>query len=203
MKCFKFTVLLAALLCAAGMSQAQTFQAGLDSLIKDGAIGGGYWRATKGNFTVYSGDYLYNITATTNGLSAGLILGVDNMRGAGVSVFNDVKGGFALNYKFNLAAIGLTNTEFKVYGGSCIATPRGGTAGVGNITFAGVDYSLDVYKSVVLHIDPAYQTRTGQGEFDRNYIGIQAFLSLGGGKASLLAADDLYLDQAYAMADMR
>jgi len=185
--------------------QAQTpFQSGLDSAIKDGAAGGGYWRSLTGNYTVLSYDYLYNITAASNTLGAGLILGGDYLKGgSGTAVWNDVKGGFALNYKFNLGAIGFSNTVFKVYGGSAIATPRGGTVGIGNITFVGVDYSLKLYKSVLFHISPAYQTRTGQGEFNRNYAGIQAFFSLGGGTASLLAANDLYLNQQYAVLEPR
>ena len=199
MKITRFVLIIAVLLCICGITQAQnSFQNILDGAIKDGAVGGGYWRATTGNFTVYSYDYAYNITTQSNGLGAGLILGGDYMKGHNSAVWNDVKGGFSINYKFNLGAIGLTNTQFKVFGGSCIATPRGGAVGVGNISFVGIDYSLDVYKSVVLHVAPAYQTRTGQGEYDRNYLGIQAFLSLGGGTASLLAANDPYLRDAYA-----
>lgn len=192
-------VALLALAAISGQAQTGTFQQMLDGAINDGAIGGGGWRATTGNFNIYSYDYAYSITAQTNGLGAGLIVGGDYMKGGnGEAVWNDVKGGFSVNYQFNLNAIGFSNTVFKVYGGNAIATPHNSGAGVGNITFVGVDYSLVVYKRLVFHISPAYQTRTGQGDFDRNYAGIQAFFSLGGGPASTLAANDSYLRDEYA-----
>ena len=173
---------LALLIFTAISARAQgSFQATLDSAIHDGAIGGGAWRSTTGNINIFSYDYLYNITTSSNGLGAGLILGGDIMKdGHNASQFNDVKGGFTINYQFNLQAIGFTNTVFKVYGGNAVATPHGSSsAGVGNITFMGIDYSMNIYKSISLHISPAWQTRTGQGVYDRNYAGIQAFFSLG------------------------
>jgi len=196
----KIKLTLAALLvCAITVCHAQSpFQTGFDSLVKDGAIGGGYWRAITGNYTLYSYDYLYSITSETNTLGAGLIAGGDIMRGNGKTIQNDVKGGFTINYKFNLSPIGFTNVVFKVYAGTAIATPRGNAVGVGNITFVGINYTFRIYKTLALNIDPAYQTRTGQSEFNRNYIGIQAFLSIGGTSDSMLAANDLYLKYAYA-----
>ena len=122
--------------------------------------------------------------------------------GRGAGVWNDVKGGFSINYTFNLGAIGASNTMFKVYGGNCVATPRGNSsAGVGNIAFVGLDYKQTVYKQIDLHISPADQTRTGQGIYDRNYPGIQAFISRGDGGASLYAANDRY--QSFAMEQLR
>ena len=192
----------ALLIITAISARAQTaFQSTLDSVIKDGAVGGGFWRSTSGNINILSYDYLYNITTVSNALGAGLIVGGDTMKdGHNASVWNDVKGGFSINYRGNLQAIGLTNTVFKCYVGNAIATPRGNsTAGVGNITFVGAAVAFPVWKSLLINISPSWQTRTGQGNFDRNYAGIQAFISYGGGSASLWAANDRYLDQEYAV----
>ena len=195
-------LLLLFLMQSMASAQVNPIQAGLDSAINNGAVGGGYWRSTTGNYTIYSYDYLYNITASTNGLGAGLLVGGDNMRSGSQNVWNDVKGGFAINYQFNLGSIGLTNAVFKVYGGNAVATPRDSGTGVGNIAFVGVDWSVDLYKRLVFHLSPSYQTRTGQGDFDRNYAGIQAFFSLGGGTASLLAANDRYIEQSEQLAGL-
>jgi hypothetical protein len=195
---FGLILLLLALMQCMAQAQSNPFQTGLDAAVNNGAIGGGAWRSTTGDYTIYSYDYLFNITPGTNALGAGLIIGGDCVQSGHADTWNDVKGGFAVNYQFNLGAIGLTNAVFKVYGGNAVATPRNSDVGVGNITFVGVDWSVDIYKRIVLHISPAYQTRTGQGDLDRNYAGIQAFISLGGGTASLLAANDRYLKYAYA-----
>ena len=187
------------LIAITGRAQS-AFQTAFDSIVNDGAIGGGAWRSTTGNINIFSYDYLYNINSSSNALGAGLILGGDTMRdGHNAAVWNDVKGGFTINYKFNLGAIGLTNTQFKFYAGNAIATPRGNSsAGVGNIAFVGAGYSVKVYKTLLFNISPAWQTRTGQGNFDRNYAGVQGFFSIGSGANSVLAYNDNYLRDAYA-----
>jgi hypothetical protein len=190
-----------ALLCLAApkLNAQGTFQQALDSAIQNGAIGGGAWRATSGNVDIFSYDFLYDINTSTNALGAGLIIGGDAMReGHNAAQWNDVKGGFTINYMGNLQAIGLTNATFKVYGGNAIANPHGNSnVGVGNITFVGVAFSLRVYKTVELNLSPSWQTRVGQGVYDRNYAGIQAFLSVGGGTGSLLAENYLYQEYAW------
>lgn len=176
----KLLIALAALLCVAGNSRANIAQDIWNAGITNGAVGGGFWRSTTGNYNIASYDLLYNLTKNDSGLGAGLIVGGDYMwSGHKKGVFNDVKGGFALNYKLApLATLGVTNFVVTVFGGDAIATPRTSNVGVGNIVFAGADWSVNVYKRVDFHIAPAYQTRTGQGEFDRNYVGVQGFLSL-------------------------
>jgi hypothetical protein len=186
------TIAIGLLIVAARNAHAQNpVQVVFDSAVKNGAVGGGFWRATTGNHNIASYDYLYALTTQPNGLGAGLIVGGDCMFGGGSSAqWNDVKGGFAIKYQFNLGAIGFTNTVLEVYGGTAVATPRSPAVGVGNITFVGLDYRLKLYQRIYFHIDPAYQTRTGQGEFDGNYLGIQAFFSLGDGGASMVALDE-------------
>jgi hypothetical protein len=164
-----------------GQSIQNTLQSVWDAGITNGAVGGGYWRSTTGNYNIASYDFLYNLTTASNALGAGLIIGGDYMWGGkGVGVWNDVKGGFALNYTLHpLSVVGYTNfLVVKVFAGDAVATPRSSNVGVGNIAFVGVDWSVNVYKSVNFHVAPAYQTRTGQGEFDRNYAGVQGFFSL-------------------------
>ena len=177
----KLLIIGAVLALAAFASQAQTFQSFADGAITNGAAGGGFWRATTGNYNIASYDYLYSLTTSTNGLGAGLILGGDYMwSGKSVREQNDVKGGFTLKYNIEpFKMIGLTNFLLTVNGGSALATPRASGASVGNITFVGASFKLNIYKSVVFNIDPSWQTRVGQGAFDRNYAGIQGFLSIG------------------------
>jgi hypothetical protein len=173
---------LAVLLCFAGITtQAQNniFQAGIDSAVTNGAVVGGYWRAVKGNYSIVSYDYLYNFTTQSNSLGAGLLIGGDQMWGSGIKVQNDVKGGFAINYKGNLSIIGFTNTIFKIVVGNAIASPRQKNVGIGDITFANIDVEFKLYKQLNFHIDPAVQTRVGQGVLDKNYLGIQGALSIG------------------------
>jgi hypothetical protein len=181
-------------LSLSAIAQSNPFQTAWDSAIQNGAAGGGYWRATTGNYSIYSYDALYNVATATNALGAGLIAGGDDLRTRGQSVWNDVKGGFTINYSFDaLRSVGYTNVlELKVYGGTAVATPHGSGVGVGNISFIGVDGHWDVYKQIVVHISPAYQTRVGQGAYDRNYPGIQFFVSLGGGTGSLLSSSEPY-----------
>ena len=178
----KISLILAALLCFAGLTttKANPLQDAWNAGITNGAIGGGYWRATTGNFNIASYDLLYNFTIQGGGLGAGLIVGGDYMwSGKTKGIFNDVKGGFALNYTLApLQAVGFTNFVVKIYAGDAVATPRIKGVGVGNIAFAGADWQVKLYKSISFHVDPAIQTRTGQGEFDRTYPGIQGFFSL-------------------------
>ncbi len=164
----------------ATVSQANPLQDFLDAGITNGAAGGGYWRATHGNYSIYSYDLLYNLAPSNNSLGAGLIFGGDYLRGSkGVSEFNDVKGGFALDYTVApLKAIGLTNFVVDFFGGTALATPHNSSSGIGTITFAGVDWAHYVYKKLAIHVDPSWETRTGQGQFDRSYVGIQAYFSI-------------------------
>jgi hypothetical protein len=167
------------LTCRQAMGQS-IFQSGFDAAVTDGAAGGGLWRATTGNYNIASYDYVYNFNTETNSLGAGLILGGDYMwSGSRVHIQNDIKGGFSINYKGDLRSIGMTNTTFRMVGGNAIATPRQKGAGVGNITFVNLDLTFHLYKSINLHIDPGWQTRVGQGDFDRNYGGLQLFFSMG------------------------
>jgi hypothetical protein len=172
------------LFAAASAARAQTqnpIQYAIDAGIKNGAVGGGYWRATTGNYSIASYDFVYNLTTETNSLGAGLIIGGDYMwSGGSVGEWNDIKGGFSLNYELRpLKPAGITNFVVKIYGGDAVATPKHAGVGVGNISFVGADYTLKLYKSINLQIAPAIQNRTGQGKFDRTYVGIQGFLSVG------------------------
>ena len=175
----KLVLALAALMCCAGLTKAQSvFQSGFDAFATNGAAGGGLWAATTGNYRVASYDYVYNFNTETNSLGAGLIIGGDYMWSNHQHIQNDVKGGFSVNYSGNLSMIGLTNTNFRIVGGNAIATPHSTGTGIGNITFANLDLSFRLFNQIHLHLDPGWQTRVGQGEFDRNYLGMQLFFSL-------------------------
>jgi len=162
-------------------ARAQSIQQILDTAVTNGAVGGGYWRGLTGNYNIASYDYLYNITPSSNSLSAGLILGGDYMwSGKKVHEQNDVKGGFSLQYSlapFKMA--GVTNFFVIINGGNALATPRQKGASVGDITYAGANFKLNIYKTINFNINPSWQMRVGQGEFNRNYVGIQGFLSVG------------------------
>lgn len=160
---------------------ANPIQSAFDAGITNGAVGAGYWRGLTGGFNIVSYDLVYNLTPKSDTLGAGLIIGGDYMwKDGSKGVWNDVKGGFTLNYTLApLKMAGITNFVVTVYGGDAIANPRTAGTGVGNIAFVGADWKLKVYKKVDFHVSPAYQTRTGQGEFDRNYVGIQGFFSFG------------------------
>jgi hypothetical protein len=162
-------------------ARAQTFQSFTDGAITNGAVGGGFWRGLTGNYNIASYDYLYSINPTTNGLSAGLILGGDYMwSGKKVQEQNDVKGGFSLQYTMTpLRFAGITNVLLVVNGGNALATPRQAGASVGDITYFGANYKINVYKTINFNFNPSWQMRVGQGAFDRQYVGIQGFFSLG------------------------
>ena len=140
----KQSIILAALLCCAGLTvQAQTFQSAFDSGVTNGAVGVGYWRGLTGNYNIASYDYVYNLTTQSNALGAGLLVGGDYLWGSKQTpVWNDVKGGVAINYNGNLAVIGFTNAVFKLAGGNAIASPHDVKAGIGDITFADIDFSI-------------------------------------------------------------
>jgi len=178
----KLTLALAALLLCASYSQAQSnpFQAAFDSAVTNGAGGGGIWRGLSGNYNIASFDFLYNLAPSTNSLGAGLLLGGDYMWHGKTHVQNDVKGGFALQYTVSpLKMVGFTNFVVTINGGDCVATPHGKGVGIGNVTFAGANMQFKLYKKINFNIDPSWQKRNGQGEFDRSYVGIQGFFSLG------------------------
>ena len=162
----KLIAIIGAAFVLAVTSQAQNvFQQGFDAAVTNGAVGAGFWRSTSGNYNIASYDYVYGFNTETNSLGAGLIVGGDYMwSGKNNHVQNDVKGGFSVNYHGNLEAIGFTNANFGIDGGSCIATPRSPSVGIGNITFANIDVSFKVYHDIRLHFAPGWQKRFGQGD---------------------------------------
>jgi hypothetical protein len=174
------TIATIGLLALAVSARAQIPQSIFDTAVTNGAVGGGYWRGLTGNYNIASYDYLYDITASTNSLGAGLILGGDYMwSGRNLHEQNSVKGGFTLDYTLEpLRSAGLTNVVLTINGGNAVATPKGNNS-IGDITYAGANFKLKVYKSLNFNINPSWQNRVGQAEFSRQYVGVQGFFSLG------------------------
>lgn len=153
-----------------------------DNALTNGAVMGGYWRSTTGNASIANYDLVYNIAKTPEGvLGAGLLFGGDFMWSRNEHVWNDVKGGVAVNATLApLKQFGLTNFFCRITGGILVATPHESGAGVGSIEFATIDVGVRIWKQLELRIDPGWQNRTGQGaRWDRQYLGINGGLSWG------------------------
>ncbi len=119
-------------------------------------------------------DVAYNVTD-----NLGLIVGADYLWGgsSGDTEWNDVRGGLTLRARVHpFAFIGstfLTNIVAIPFAADLIATPRSGDA-VGNIIVAGAHWELYSIKNWELGALTAYESRSGQGDWNGNYglIGI-------------------------------
>lgn len=189
---------MAAGLCLAGYSQttssspivspsfSQGAQIMLDSVLHatNWTVVGGYGRSLEsstklGNKNVAFAAVAYNFTE-----NVGLIAGYDTLwSGSGAtksSTFNSLKGGLTLQLPTHpFAFIGstfLTNVVATPFAGDVLATPKNGDA-IGNIVTTGINFDLFAIKNFEVVSGFQYEKRTGQGDWDGNYILFHAGLS--------------------------
>jgi len=149
----------------------------IDALLQNGISNGGVYvvagRSLKGDNNVVGFGYIYNMATSTNGASAGLVAGYDQLSSKGVKQANILKGGLNLSATIHpLTSLGFTNFVVQPYVSVLIATPTGGTSnngGIGQITDTGIGIPLYKFKSVTAYLTLSYENRTGEGSFNGNY----------------------------------
>lgn len=149
-------------------SVLDTFTAGIRQVTNWVAYAGG-GLSLKGNNRVAFGGVGYNF----NG-NVGLVLAEDYLWSTGgSSAWNAVRGGVTLQAPGHL--LSFTGVDFlskistTVYAADCLAQPKAGDS-IGNIVIAGVDAKLLSFGKWDLGIGGAYEKRSGQGNFDGNYV---------------------------------
>ncbi len=150
----------------------------LDALMQNGIQNGGVYtvagRKLTGNVNLVGVGYIYNMTTSSNGTSAGLLAGYDQLIDKSGKHANIVKGGLNISATIHpLTGFGFPNVVAEPYVAVLIATPTGGTSnngGIGQITDTGIAIPLHKFSSVTLYLIPSYENRTGEGaEFNGNY----------------------------------
>ena len=137
--------------------------------------GFGYHRSLSGNYNIASAEVAYNISGPV-----GLILGEDVLFGKGKPSYNALKGGVTLSATIHpFAIIGstwLTNVVGTPFVSDLLATPRAGND-IGNIVVTGCAFDIVPLKNWEFRIAPDFEKRSGQGQWTRNYFGVQFLLS--------------------------
>jgi len=206
-------LLLAALLCFAGITQAQTnpppsFSGGIQQIAD--AIGLAPWtavfgagRASTGNRNLAFGAVAYNFNQ-----NVGAVIGVDRLWAPHQDVQqqdNALKGGLTLSAPIHpFAFLGssfafATNVVGTPFVSALIATPTGGSSdSVATIATVGINFDLASWKGFTLGAGGQVETRSGSGYWNGTYYLADLNISKGGGAASLYAANDRYLEYAQA-----
>jgi hypothetical protein len=175
---------LAALLCFAGFSQAQTSaqsqflqEAWNDVTASTNfALVAFYGRGLTGNKSVAGADYIYNLTHNEKA-NAAILIGGDFLWAKGTNDANVVRGGLNISYKlYPFQQFGLTNFYGTVYLFDTIASPIHSDL-VGNVAGTGLDFKWNVWKALDVHIGGMYANRSGQGRWDGNYLAAETGLS--------------------------
>lgn len=103
----------------------------------------------------------------------GAVVGYDYLWGNGGHELNGVKGGLTLQLPMHpFAFLGtsfLTNLVARPLVFDYVATPQGGST-VANIAGAGVDFNVYSWGNLEIHAGVDYETRTGDGAWDGNYV---------------------------------
>ena len=115
--------------------------------------------------------------------------GVEDLwRAGGSSQFAVVKGGITLKttlYPFKWTGVSfLANRQANPWAGILMSTPKNGN-NVGTITIAGMDFDLYKTGQFSFSVDGLYENRSGQGEWDGNYVG--GFIAVSRNKYTLQA----------------
>lgn len=101
---------------------------------------------------------------------AGLMVGYDYLWGNGGHELNALKGGMTLKMPLTpFASLGYTNITATPFAFDLITTPSGGST-VGNVVGGGIDFKLTSIGKVNIHAGGEYESRSGEGAFDGNYI---------------------------------
>lgn len=129
-----------------------------------------------GNANRFSLDYVYNLTPENPNATAGLILGIDDIRAGGFSEANVLKGGLTLKANvYPFKNFGATNFFVTPYVFALIATPTQGTGnngGIGELDGAGISYEHWFGKNVSVEAGAFYENATGEGQFNGNWAGV-------------------------------
>lgn len=181
------TVIGLAMLSLALTTQAQStnsspsFSAGLREIAdaisssKDWTVVAGAGRSTTGSKNLAFADVAYAFND-----NVGAVVGYDYLWSRGNDQLNAVKGGLTLQATIHpLAFIGstfATNIVGTPFVSALVATPKSGD-NIGLITTAGINF--DVYRFKNFSVDSGFQleNRTGQGEWNGNYLLIHLGLS--------------------------
>ena len=137
------------------------------------AIVAGGGRGLTGNKNLVFADAVYDLSQ-----NAGLIIGYDNLfsndKRMGSSSASVVKGGLNLKADlYPLKRFGFGKFKVTPFAAYLVATPTGGTSnngGIAQIALVGADYETAPFWGIRAHIGGFYENRTGQGNWDGNYI---------------------------------
>jgi len=169
--------LLAALLCFAGISSAQTSSTdwltplgNAISTATNWAVVTGAGRATTGNRDLAFAAVAYNFNN-----NVGVVLGEDYLWSKGqASQQNALKGGVTLSATIHpLAFVGstfLTNVVGTPFISGLASQPVGGSsANIGTIAATGIEFSVATVKNFNVILGLGYENRTGSGFYDGHY----------------------------------
>ena len=188
---FKTTLTLMAALFCAGISQAQTtniqdqlpptpsFSAGLQEMADavssstNWTLIGGIGRSTKGSRNIAFGAVAYNFNE-----NVGIVAGIDTLWAPHQDVErqqNVVKGGVTLSAPIHpFAFIGstfATNIVGIPFAAALIASPSGGSSdAIATIGTVGCNFDIISFKNFELVVGGQYETRSGSGFWNGNYI---------------------------------
>ena len=172
-------LLLVAARNAGAQTNAPSFTAGLDEMASavssatNWTILGGAGRATTGNRDIAFGAVAYNFNQ-----NVGIVAGVDTLWAPHQNVeqqVNVVKGGVILSAPIHpFAFIGstfATNIVGTPFVSALVASPSGGSSdSVATIGTAGINFDLVSFKNFELVAGGQYETRSGSGFWDGNYV---------------------------------
>lgn len=132
-------------------------------------------RKLTGNANRYSVDYIYSFNQ-----SAGLVLGIDDIRAGGYSSASILKGGLTLQTKiYPLKNFRVTNLFVTPAAFALVATPMSGTSnngGIGQLAGTSVTLERTITKNLYLELGGLYENSTGEGKFNGNWAGVIAGL---------------------------
>ena len=171
------TILAALCLCAVAVksnAQSPSLAAGVTEIgnavssSTNWSVLAGYGRSTENANNLAFAAVAYNLNN-----NVGFVLGYDYLWNAKNNQFSAVKGGVSLQLPMHpfsfLGSTALTNITATPFVADLIATPRNGDA-IGNIVTTGVNFDLYGFKNFELGAGVQYEKRSGQGEFNGNYI---------------------------------
>lgn len=178
MKNSKFIVLLAALLCFAGISQAGTVSDDITKLAGDVSsstnwtIVGGAGRSTTGNRYIAFGAVAYNFNQ-----NIGIVAGEDTLWSPNQSQaqqINVVKGGVTIQAPIHpfafLGSTFATNIVGSPFIAALVASPSGGSSdAIATIATVGINFDIVSFKNFELVAGAQYETRSGSGFWNGNY----------------------------------
>lgn len=141
--------------------------------------------ANSKGINLVSGDLLYSFSpGQSNVLETGLIIGYDYLWTRGAGEANAIKGGLSLGIPMRpfswVGSTMLTNITGEPFVGDCLATPQGASS-IGNIVLYGLDIQAKKFGGQYSwDLGVGGETRSGQGQFDGNYIWLHTAITRNG-----------------------